>query len=55
MDDILAVQVINSPKYLLDSRSSVLFRELSLLANAVEELTTSRQLRDDVVFVLHPV
>jgi hypothetical protein len=42
VDDILAVQVIDSPKYLLDSRSSILFCELALLANAVEELTPGR-------------
>lgn len=42
MDDVLAVQVINGPKHLLDSRGSILFCKLALLANAVEKLATSR-------------
>lgn len=55
MNDILAVQVIDSPEYLLDSRGSIFFCELPLLADAVEKLATGRQFRDDVVFVLQPV
>lgn len=55
VNDILAVQVIDSPEYLLNSRGSIFFCELALLADAVEELTTGRQFRDNVVFVLQPV
>lgn len=52
MDHILAMKIVNSPKYLLDGLGGILLRELALLANPVEELAASRQFCDNVVFIL---
>jgi hypothetical protein len=42
MDDIVQVKVIDGVKDLLDSLRRILFREFSLLANAIEELASGR-------------
>jgi hypothetical protein len=52
VDNIVLVEVVDSIEYLSDCLGSVLLSELSLLANAVEQLSTSRQLGHDVVLVL---
>jgi hypothetical protein len=52
MDNIVLVQVIDRLQNLFNSLRTVLFGELALLANSVEQLSTSRELCDDVVFVL---
>ena len=51
VNDILAVQVIDSPEYLLDSRGSIFFCELALLADAVEELAAEGEVGDEVEVV----
>jgi hypothetical protein len=55
VDDIVPVEVVDSIEYLSYGHGSVLLGELALLANAVEELSTSRELRHDVVLVLAAV
>lgn len=52
MNDVLVVEVINRLEYLLDRLRGVLFCELALITNSVKQLSTRRQLRHDVVFVL---
>lgn len=52
MDDIVLMEVVDGVKHLPDSLRGVLFGELALLADAVEELPARRQLGDDVVLVL---
>lgn len=52
MDNIVLVQVIDRFQNLLDGLGPVLLSKLALLANSVEQLSTSRELCDDVVFVL---
>lgn len=57
MNNIVAVKVVDSAEHLLDGLRSVLLCELALLADAVEQLSTGRKLRDDVVLIpgLEPV
>lgn len=52
VDNVLAVKVVDSPKYLLDSRGSILFCKLALLADTIEQFATNCQLSDNVIFVL---
>lgn len=52
MDNVLVVQVVDCLEYLLDRLRGILFRELALVANPVEELSTRCQLRHNIVFVL---
>lgn len=52
MDNIVLVQVVDSIEYLSNRLGRVLFSKLSLFANAVEQLSASRQLGHDVVLVL---
>jgi hypothetical protein len=52
VDDVVVVQVVDSLEDLSDSLGSVLLRELSLLANAVEQLAACGQLGHDVIFIL---
>lgn len=52
MDDIVLVQVVDSLQDLLDGLGAVLLGEFALLANAVEQLSTRSELRDDVILVL---
>jgi hypothetical protein len=52
MDDIVMVQKVDRVQHLLDSLGCILLCELALLANPVKQLSSSRKLRDDVVFVL---
>jgi hypothetical protein len=49
--DIVAVEIVDSSKDLLDCLRGVLLGELALLANAVEQLAAGGQLGDDVVLV----
>lgn len=53
MNDIVLVQVIDSAEHLLDSLRSILLGKLALLRNSIEQLSSSRKLRDDVVLVLN--
>lgn len=46
------MQVVNSLEYLSNRLRSILLREFTLFADAIEQFTASRQLRYDVVFVL---
>lgn len=57
VDDIVAVQVVDSGQDLLNSLGGILLRELALFANAIEQLSASSELRYNVVFVprLEPV
>jgi len=52
VDHVVFVEVVDCIEHLTDRLSSVLFRELSLFANAVKQLSTSRQLSHNVVLVL---
>jgi hypothetical protein len=50
--DVVRMKVIDGIKHLANCLCSVLFGEFALFADAVEQLSTCRQLGDDVVFVL---
>jgi hypothetical protein len=55
VDDVILVEIIDRFKDLPDGLGSVLLGEFALLTNAVEQLSTSRQLGYNVVFVLRDV
>jgi hypothetical protein len=50
--NVVLVEVVDCLEDLSNRLGRVLFGELSLLANAVEQLSTSRQLCHDVILVL---
>ena len=52
MDNIVLVQVVDRAQNLLDGLRSVFLGELALVANPVEQLSSSRELCDNVVLVL---
>lgn len=52
VNDVVVVQVVDSIEDLADRLGGVFLCELSLLANAVEQLAAGSQLGHDVVFVL---
>lgn len=52
MDDVPLVKVVNRVEHLSNSLCSVLFGELALFANPVEQLSSSSKLSDNVPFVL---
>lgn len=52
VNDILAVEVVDSLEDLSYGLRSILLCESSLLANAVEQLASSRKLSDNIVLVL---
>lgn len=52
MDNTVLVEIVDGVEHLPDGLRGVLFGELALLADAVEELPACRQLGDDVVLVL---
>lgn len=53
MNYIIVVKIINGFKDLPYGLRRVFFSKLSILANAIEKLSTSSQLSHNVVFVLH--
>jgi len=53
MYDVALVEVIDGVQDLSNRLGSVLFRELALFADAVKQLSASRQLGHDIVLVLH--
>lgn len=55
MDDVVRVEVIDRIEHLTDRLGSILLGELALLANAVEQFSTRRQLGHNVVLVLEVV
>ena len=55
MNDILAVEVVDCLEDLSYGLGGILLCESALLANAVEQLSSSRKLSDDVVLVLPTV
>jgi hypothetical protein len=55
VDNVVLVEVVDSVKDLSDRLGGVLFRELALLANAVEQLATCGQLGNNIVFILAAV
>jgi hypothetical protein len=52
MDYVALVQVVDGLEHLADRLGGVLFGELSLFADAVEQLAAGGQLRNNVPFVL---
>lgn len=52
MNDVVLVQIVDRVQDLSDSLGRILLRKLPLLANPVEKLSSGRQLRNNVVFVL---
>jgi hypothetical protein len=52
VDDVVVVQVIDGLEDLSNRLRGILFCESALLADTVEQLPSSRQLCDDVVFIL---
>jgi hypothetical protein len=52
MNDIVVVKVVDSVQDLSNRLGSVFFSKLALLADSVEQLSTSRQLSHNVVLVL---
>lgn len=55
VDAVVLVQVVHCIENLTDRLGSVLLGELALLANAIEQLSSSRELSYDVVLVLQTV
>lgn len=55
MDDIVPMKVVDCLEHLLDGLRRILFGKTSLIADTVEQLSTSSQLRDNIVFVLSKV
>jgi hypothetical protein len=52
VNDVVLVEVVDCIEHLSDRLGGVLFCELALFANAIEELSASRQLGHDIVLVL---
>lgn len=52
MYNIVLVKIVDCAEDLLDGLGSVLFSEFALVANTVEQLSSSCQLGDNVEFVL---
>lgn len=52
MHHILAVKIVDGLQDLSNSLGCVLFRESSLLADSIEQLTASCELSKNIVFVL---
>lgn len=52
MDNVVLVEVVDRLKDLSNRLGRILFCKLALLANTVEQLSSSSQLSDDVVLVL---
>jgi hypothetical protein len=52
VDNVVLVEIVYGLKYLFDRFCGVLFSELALLTNAIEELSARREFCDDVVLVL---
>lgn len=52
VDDIVVVEVVDGVEHLPNRFSGILLRKLALVADAVEQLASGRQLGHDVVFVL---
>ena len=52
MNDIVEVEIVDSLKHLAYGLGSILLSELAVLADPVEEFSSSRQLGDYVVFIL---
>lgn len=55
MDNVSLVQVIDSIEHLSDGLCRILFRELALLAYAIEKLSAGSELSNDVVLILSKV
>lgn len=53
MNNIVLVQIIHGAKDLLDGLRSILLGELALLRDSIEQLSSRRELSDDVVLVLN--
>ena len=52
VDNVSLVQVVDGIENLANGLRSILLRELAVFTNAIEQLTTSGQLSDNVKFVL---
>ena len=52
MHNALVVKIVDRLKDLLDRLRGILLGEFALVANPIKQLSTSRQLCHDVVFVL---
>jgi len=52
VDDIVLMQIVDGTQDLLNSLRCVFLGEFALLANPVEQLSSSRKLGDDVILVL---
>lgn len=52
MDNVTVVQVVNGIKYLANCLRCILLCELSVVANAIKQLSAGCQLSDDIEFVL---
>ena len=52
MNDIIIVQIIDCVQDFLDCPCRIFFCEFAVLTDAVKQFASSRELRDDVVFIL---
>lgn len=52
VNNIVLMQVVDGTENLLDSLRGVLLGEFALFANPIEQLSSSRKLGDDVIFIL---
>lgn len=52
MDNVSFMKIVDCGQDLFDCLRCIFFCKLALVANSIEELSTSSQLSNDVVFVL---
>lgn len=52
MNNIPLMQIPNRIQDLLDSLRSILFRKLSILANAIKQFSSGREFGHNVIFIL---
>ncbi len=55
MDTVVLVKIVHRIENLTDRFRGILLSELALFTNAIEKLSSSRQLSHNVVFVLQAV
>lgn len=52
MNDVNAVQVVDSLQNLAHDLRGILLGEFSILANAIKQFTARRKLSNDIIFIL---
>lgn len=52
MDNIPLMQIPNRIQDLIDRLRGILFRKLSILANAIKQFSSGREFRHNIIFIL---